>query len=59
MDDDSCSFCHRELETLVHFFWKCPKVQDFIQKINQELFAYNKLKKWALFSTLSSFSSPI
>ena len=39
MDDDSCSFCHRELETLVHLFWQCPKVQDFIRKINQELFA--------------------
>ena len=38
-DDDSCSFCHGELETLVHLFWQCPNVQDFIRKINQELFA--------------------
>ena len=39
IDDDSCSFCHGELETLVHLFWQCPNVQDFIRKINQELFA--------------------
>ena len=39
IDDDSCSFCHGELETLVHLFWQCPNVQDFLRKINQELFA--------------------
>ena len=32
-DDDKCTFCKLEVETLAHMFWYCPKVQLFIAEI--------------------------
>ena len=29
-DDDSCTFCKHEPETIAHMFWYCPRVQSFI-----------------------------
>ena len=29
-DDDKCTFCDQEIETLAHVFWFCPDVQTFI-----------------------------
>ena len=35
--DDSCTFCARESETLVHMYWHCPKVQDYINSIKTDI----------------------
>ena len=32
-DDDMCTFCRQEVETLVHVLWFCPKVQSFITEV--------------------------
>ena len=32
-NDDSCTFCKREPETLAHLVWHCPRVQSFISDI--------------------------
>ena len=37
IDNDNCSFCKIEQETIVHLFWECPNVQEFIQQINPML----------------------
>ena len=29
LEDDKCTFCHSEAESLLHFFWKCEITQDF------------------------------
>ena len=36
-EDDRCTFCNRETETLVHLFWECNKVQSFIRSIRTNL----------------------
>ena len=36
-EDDSCTFCNLETETLVHLFWQCNKVQSFIRSIKTNL----------------------
>ena len=54
-DDNSCSFCHNELETLVHLFWQCRKVQDFVQKINQEIITSNNLQHYIPLNVKSWF----
>ena len=32
-DDDNCTFCKQEPETLAHMFWYCHRVQSFINSI--------------------------
>ena len=32
-DDDKCTFCKQEVETLEHMFWYCPKVKSFIAEV--------------------------
>ena len=29
LEDDKCTFCHSEAESLLHFFWECEITQDF------------------------------
>ena len=29
LEDDKCTFCHSEAESLLHFFWECETMQDF------------------------------
>ena len=36
-DDESCTFCKQEPETLAHMFWYCPLVQAFIIEIKTRL----------------------
>ena len=36
-DDDSCTFCTQEIETLTHIFWHCEKVQLFINHVKSDL----------------------
>ena len=38
-DDDRCTFCKQETETLAHMYWSCPKVQSFIADIKSGLIA--------------------
>ena len=28
-DDDKCTFCHKEIENLIHLFWRCKKTKEF------------------------------
>ena len=28
-DDDKCTFCHKEIENLIHLFWRCKKTKNF------------------------------
>ena len=28
-DDDKCTFCHKEIENLIHLFWRCKKQKNF------------------------------
>ena len=37
-EDDRCTFCKQETETLAHMFWHCPRVQPFIGDIKLKLF---------------------
>ena len=36
-DDDLCTFCNLEPETLVHVFWNCVKIKNFISSIKTEI----------------------
>ena len=31
-DSNECSFCQGETEPLIHLFWGCPKVQQFVKE---------------------------
>jgi len=28
-DDDKCTFCHKEIENVIHLFWRCKKTKEF------------------------------
>ena len=36
-DDDRCTFCNEETETLTHVFWHCATVQSFIDRVKSWL----------------------
>ena len=36
-ETSSCTFCKTESETLLHLFWKCPVVQNFIKEFTDHL----------------------
>ena len=36
-DDDRCTFCSHETETLAHMFWYCDNVQLFLQQVISNL----------------------
>ena len=36
-DDECCTFCKGEPETLVHLFWNCPKIKTFISLIKTKI----------------------
>ena len=41
-DDDECTFCKQEAETLSHLFWYCSEVQNFLSRAKHFLTAkYN------------------
>ena len=48
-DEDICTFCKLEPETLVHLFWRCPKVKSYIADIKLRF-----LDKYAMRLTLDS-----
>ena len=34
-EDEECSFCNREKDSLVHMFYECSKIQIFIETMNE------------------------
>ena len=45
-EDDKCTFCHHEQESLTHMLWFCSEVQVFIVQIESMLIAkYNRAIK--------------
>ena len=36
-NEDTCTFCAQEPETLAHMYWFCPRVQDYINAIKIDL----------------------
>ena len=42
-DDDMCTFCQREPETLSHMFWHCAKVRFFINNLTSDIMARYKI----------------
>ena len=39
-DDALCTFCHSNNESIVHLFWQCSKIQQFIRSVSAWLSAY-------------------
>ena len=37
-EDDRCTFCQNEPETIVHVFWYCARVQAFVNSIREVIF---------------------
>ena len=64
-DDDACTFCNRETETLAHMFWFCEHVQTFINSVEVFLktkynFALRKdIKVWFFLHELDAFDALI
>ena len=64
-DDDRCTFCKNELETITHMFWYCPRVQSFIADIKTDILrVYNievviNRKTWFFHSNLSAMETCI
>ena len=38
-DSSRCTFCKQETETIPHLFWLCPVTQQFLRRIDSELFS--------------------
>ena len=59
-EDDGCTFCKLEPETLVHVYWHCPRVQAFIASIKTDIFrnyCYNvdiNAGSWFFLTTLKA-----
>ena len=34
----TCTFCHREIETIIHLFWECQHAQTFYETTNRLVF---------------------
>ena len=41
-ENNTCTFCSSEVETIYHLFWECPVTQTLIQNISREI--YDKYK---------------
>ena len=37
-DNNACTFCKRDVETITHLFWECPVTQTLIQNIGREIY---------------------
>ena len=65
-DDDKCTFCKQEAETLVHMFWHCTHVQAFINQLTSGLRARFQtnlhrldVKAWFFLTDLSGIEALI
>lgn len=64
-DDDKCTFCDQETETLAHMFWFCPDVQAFISEVSSYLRLQHQIniifepKTWFFLGGLTSIESLI
>ena len=64
-DDDKCTFCDQETETLAHVFWFCPDVQTFISEVSSYLQSQHQInlifepKTWFFLGGLTSIESLI
>ena len=64
-DDDKCTFCDQETETLVHMFWFCPNVQTFIFEVSSYLRSQYQInlifepKMWFFLGGLTAIESLI
>ena len=58
-EDDRCTFCEQEPETIAHVFWYCRKVQDFINNVRAGMRSQHhfnlsvNLEKWFFLTDLS------
>lgn len=41
IDNELCTFCNVEPETLAHLFWFCPRTKEFITTMKTKLIKYN------------------
>ena len=40
-DDALCTFCQTTSESIIHLFWKCEKIQEFIRNVKSWLNSYH------------------
>ena len=50
-DSDLCSFCKIATDSIMHYIWQCPKVQEFWQQVERTQYS---IQIWSNFHTRSS-----
>ena len=64
-DEDSCTFCKNQPETIAHMFWYCPRVQSFINDIKNDILREYRIelninrKTWFFSANLSAMETCI
>ena len=64
-NDDNCTFCKQEPETLSHMYWYCPKVQAYITSIKADIARQYKIilnlsvETWFFSTNLSEIETVI